>query len=93
MATKKKGASKVPRAISFPIHATERGFKRGEFLDFNGDACSIQESSLATEPALWLGQNEGTHHMGKCTARMHLTRAHAAALIPLLQRFVETGRL
>ena len=34
---------------------TSRGFKIGEFKDRYGLPCSIQESSLATENALWLG--------------------------------------
>jgi len=39
-------------------HKTERGFARLDFLDRYGDPCSIQESSLATEPAIWFGHNE-----------------------------------
>lgn len=77
----------------FETQLTERGFARADFKDRNGEDCSIQESSIATEYCLWLGQNSGTHHQGHCLARMHLTQAHAAALIPLLQNFVETGRL
>ena len=42
--------------------ATDRGFLRADFLDANGDACSIQESSVATESMIWLGQNEGHSH-------------------------------
>ena len=34
---------------------TNRGFVRGEFTDLYGAKCSIQESSLADEPAIWLG--------------------------------------
>lgn len=87
---------------------TERGFQRADFTDRYGEACSIQESSLATEDAIWLGVNdprpkvcvpgegwkevplpEGTFFSG----RMHLTREQVAELIPLLQRFVDTGRL
>lgn len=75
------------------LKATNRGFMRAEFTDYNGDACSIQESSIATDHLLWLGLNTGTHHMGECLARMHLTREMAADLIPLLQRFVDTGGL
>lgn len=79
-----------------------RGVKRADFLDANGEACSIQES-IAMEihgpgsskgPYLWLGMNRGTHVLGAdCTARMHLTRERAAELLPLLLAFVETGRL
>lgn len=76
--------------------ANDRGFYRGNFKDRNGDDCSIQESSLATEPCIWLGLNHETiHHVTgqPCGARMHLTRALAAELIPLLEHFVATGQL
>lgn len=75
---------------------SDRGFVRGEFKDRNGDACSIQESSLATEDCIWLGLNhEQTHHVTgePCGARMHLTKEMAADLIDILQRFVDTGNL
>ena len=75
------------------IEPTPRGFMRADFSDRYGAKCSIQESSLATEDALWLGCNEGSHHRGQCSARMHLTREMAATLIPLLQHFVDTGYL
>jgi hypothetical protein len=72
---------------------TDRGFARADFKDANGEECSIQESSVATDYMLWLGCNEGLHHMGACLARMHLTRDMARDLIRLLRRFVDTGRL
>lgn len=75
------------------LEYTQRGFARIEFTDFNGDACSLQKSSVATEDLIWLGCNEGTHVDGHCLARMHLTRTMVADLLPLLQRFVETGEL
>jgi hypothetical protein len=96
------------------IRRTNRGFKVAEFIDRHGEKCSIQESSLATEYAIWLGlddiklQVKGWHpawpeRYRKMTkeeqkniltaGRMHLTQEMAAALIPLLQHFVETGRL
>lgn len=76
--------------------ANDRGFQRGSFRDRYGADCSIQESSLATEACIWLGCDRETvdpatgHGIG---ARMHLTQAMAAELIPLLQYFVETGEL
>lgn len=39
--------------ISFAT--TDRGFVRGMFTDRYGVECSIQQSSLATESAIWLG--------------------------------------
>lgn len=67
---------------------THRGFLSGDFQDSNGNNCSIQESSLV-EPRLWFGRDSVLGEPG----RMHLTQQQAADLIPLLQRFVETGRL
>ena len=48
--------------ISFPFKIefgnTERGFSLGEFKDRYGVSCSIQQSSLATENAIWLGVDD-----------------------------------
>jgi hypothetical protein len=66
------------------IEKTERGFDIIEFLDRYGNGCSLQKSSLATEDCIWLGVNE---------SRMHLTQGQVKALLPYLQRFVDTGEL
>lgn len=63
--------------------STQRGFRRAEFVDRYQSKCSIQASSLATEPCIWLGTGD----------RMHLTQAMVADLLPYLQHFVETGEL
>lgn len=68
--------------MSIKIEETGRGFGQGYFVDRNGMACTIQESSIATEPCIWLGISPD---------QMQLTLENAADLIPLLQRFVETG--
>jgi len=70
--------------MDIEIAMTQRGFLRGEFVDRYGEQCSIQESSLATEAALWLGVDE---------RRMHLTQGMAASLVPLIAHFVDTGQL
>jgi len=48
--------------IAFPANIemkrTERGFEIGEFTDYYGVKCSIQQSSLATMNAIWLGCND-----------------------------------
>ncbi len=75
------------------IYKTSRGFRRTDFLDLYEEKCSLQESSLATDNAIWLGCNEGLHIDGECCARMHLNQEHVLELIPLLQYFVETGKL
>ncbi len=37
------------------LSRTQRGFNIGKFKDRYCNQCSIQESSLATEKAIWLG--------------------------------------
>lgn len=67
-----------------PLAHTARGFLVGEFNDLYGRICSIQKSSLAEQDAIWLGCGE---------QRAHLDQAMAAALLPHLEHFVETGEL
>lgn len=79
--------------MKIKLKPTERGFIRGEFLDTNGEECSIQESSIADDDRIWLGQNKGTHHQGECLARMHIDREQAIEIARLLYDFARTGRL
>lgn len=87
---------------------TNRGFALIKFTDRYGAACSLQESSLATEHAIWFGCDEADPQVmvpGKgwvpvplpedtlCNTRMHLSQADVAELLPYLQKFVETGEL
>ena len=73
--------SPIPELV--PV-TTGRGFGVRPFLDMYASACSVQESSLATDDALWLGVNDN---------RMHLSRGQVVALLPLLQHFALTGML
>ena len=73
------------------FYLTQRGFLRADFNDLYGSECSIQESSLAEEYAIWLGVS--TDFSGNESTRMHLNQEMAEVLIPLLQRFVRDGRL
>lgn len=68
------------------IALTNRGFPRAEFVDLYGARCSIQDSSLATDDAVWLGVDGPIE-------RMHLSRDQVAALLPLLTNFVATGTI
>jgi len=84
----------------FKYEKTQRGFERAEFQDRYDIKCSIQDSSLATEAAIWLGPEErfGDKEKGELykvhdPQRMHLTQDMAAKLILVLQRFVETGSI
>jgi len=80
---------------------TARGFKILKFYDRYGQECSLQESSLATESAIWFGiDNTGPHITGpsgqsneELNARMHLTQEQVKKLLPLLTKFAKTGVL
>lgn len=89
--------------VELKIEQTHRGFDFAKFDDLYGDHCSIQKSSLAFQDAIWLGVDTtpdglelgptdpiSGRHIG---ARMHLTQEMVAALLPLLQKFVETGEI
>ncbi len=87
---------------------TLRGFKIIEFEDLYGIQCSLQESSLATDNAIWLGcqeanpkklvKGEGWQPVNipedvQCTTRMHLNCEQVKELLPHLQKFVDEGEL
>jgi hypothetical protein len=61
-----------------------RGYRIVRWLDRYDNKCLLNESSLATEPCIWLGMAGGG---------MHLTQQMVADLLPYLQRFVDTGKL
>ena len=68
----------------YKLKKTERGFSLVEFTDRYGVECSLQDSSLATEAAIWLGFGP---------ERMHLTEGHVRALMPYLNNFLEYGTI
>ncbi len=92
---------------------THRGFDYNDFKDRDGVPCSIQESSLASEEAIWFGINDANPRIMESKVkkggigwikypiiddvlfdtRMHLTREQVKELLPILERFVETGNL
>lgn len=80
---------------------TERGFGSIKFKDSYGCECSLQESSAATLGHIWLGMDKdnkgnpvGEEFEGRRVgARMHLSRAQVADLLPYLQHFAATGKL
>jgi hypothetical protein len=88
---------------------TERGFTIIHFKDSYKNDCSIQNSSSVIDsiwlgvdnPKLTVFEDES---MGKYIvtdmpktfsvySRMHLTKETVAALLPILQKFVNTGRI
>ena len=85
---------------------THRGFGFYEFKDKYGKKCSLQDSSLATEPAIWFGIDDAKPQIlekGKgwvdypisedvmLHTRMHLTQEQVKTLLPILTYFAETG--
>jgi hypothetical protein len=90
------------------LNKTNRGFGRIDFIDRYEAECSLQESSLATEAAIWFGTNEAKPQVlvqGKgwqpvefpedtlFNTRMHLTQKQVKELLPYLQHFAEHGTL
>jgi len=87
---------------------TQRGFYSIEFQDRYNAKCSIQKSSLATEDAIWFGVDDADpkilkhgsgwqpfeiHKEVLFTTRMHLTQKQVKKLLPILQKFADTGEL
>lgn len=89
------------RGLKMTGAPTQRGFSRWEFDDLYQQKCSLQNSSLATEGAIWLGvDNTGPSLEGpngkkneQVGARMHLSRKQVEQLLPLLHNFVEKGSI
>jgi hypothetical protein len=80
------------------IEFNNQNFAYAKFEDRYKQKCSIQKSSIATEDCIWLGVDVGIPvELGgtgdEIMGRMHLTQDMAAELIPILQRFVETGEI
>jgi len=69
---------------------TSRGFGLWEFKDKYGQECSLQDSSLASEPAIWLGVDVDLKGVD-VNDRMHLTQEQVKALLPILDHFATTG--
>jgi len=87
---------------------THRGFPYYEFRDRYDVPCSLQKSSLAFEDAIWLGTDDEQPRVLKqgkgwvdypmpeeysVNTRMHLTRFQVFRLLPVLLKFVLTGKI
>lgn len=77
------------------VKKTSRGFELIEFVDLYDEPCSLQQSSLASMPAVWLGCDNNTkpdHVTGEVVSpRMHLNHGRVKALIRHLQSWLDTG--
>lgn len=60
-------------------------FPRGYFNDWYDKPCVISLSSLADDRCIWLGRVDSLH------GRMLLNIEQVKELLPVLQRFVDTG--
>lgn len=63
-----------------------RGLNIITFVDDHCENCSIQDSSAAEEPCIWLG-------VSGSGSRMHLSQRDVQILLPILQHFAATGEL
>jgi len=77
------------------ILLTDRGFSIAEFVDANGEPCSIQQSSAIDFPGDGTTPMPGASMLwlGKEMHRMHLDRDRVSALVVLMNRWLETGQL
>lgn len=95
----KEYAEDPEQGLELEHSTTERGFEGWRFRDRYGQFCSLQNSSLATEGAIWFGvENTGPNLDGpsgkrneQIMARMHLTRKQIQDLLPILHEFAEKG--
>ena len=77
---------------------TKRGFRIYTFKDFYGEECSLQKSSMATQPQVWLGLHAKEikihQHTGESLGmRMLIDRKLAKELAVKLLIFSETGEI
>jgi hypothetical protein len=91
------------------LKKNQRGFENGKFVDSYNNQCSIQKSSAMDDfiwlgidnPKLTVFKDESMGQYLETTlpktwmvdSRMHLSREQVAELLPILQKFVETGGL
>ena len=75
------------------MEKTDRGFNIDKFTDLYGAPCSVQESSLATQSAIWFGVEDTSHGGFQDYGRMHLSQHTVQHLLPTLQYFAEHGVL
>ncbi len=55
--------------MEFKKTTTDRGFNLIEFMDLYNQKCTIQESSLATDTAIWFGIDEVEAKILACDAK------------------------
>lgn len=98
--TYRKGGEEYEETLTtIKKDTSPRGFGSIQFLDSDHQECILQDSSLATEPAIRLGVVcTGPYMSGpsglsneKVLHKMHLTQAMVKQLLPYLQEFAKSG--
>ena len=87
MTKKKKNIMKIKTTT------TNRGFALNTFEDEYQRNCSIQKSSLDTKNCIWFGVDSDAEGNEVNNGRMHLSQSQVKKLLPILNKFVETGEL
>lgn len=72
--------------VKIELYTTERGFTVYSFTDLHEWRCILQEGGLADKPHIWLG-------ISRADQRLRLSQDLVRALLPILQRFADTGEL
>lgn len=75
------------------ITKTDRGFQIVRFKDRGGVECTLQQSSAIDDTDRGMEQPGSSFvWLGGIDARMHLSRERVAELLPILSRWLETGK-
>lgn len=79
---------------------TSRGFTRVSFKDHYDRDCTLQESSMVSQPAVWLGveadqilRDMAAHPGSEPRSRMHLSEEGVVNLLPHLLKFLAEGEI
>lgn len=62
---------------------TARGFRLYEFKDHYGNECTLQASSLADKPCVWLGIGEPKVQMMASQAPVHIAKGETTGWVPV----------
>ena len=95
----------MPKILRIIDGKNGRGFRYKLFKDMDENECSIAETSVEEEDCIWFGIDEpkivtaiGNKPVQlpegvEVLSRMHLSREQVSQLIPILQKFADTGHL
>ena len=73
--------------MDFKPSENGRGLMGAQLHDCLGSTCSLQTSSIASEPCIWFGVNNTAD--GQKGSRMHLTQLNVQTIVGQLQAFLK----